>query len=89
MEGALRERLATVELHHYRGRDLCGGYASDRLVRQGFSLVEARRLPAALRYLASALFTALAAYSAGPGLAILWISLAMFFLFSRLQRSGH
>jgi hypothetical protein len=22
MQGALRERLATVELHHYRGRDL-------------------------------------------------------------------
>lgn len=58
-----------------------GGYVSDRLVKQKVSLVEARRLPAALGYLGSALFTALAAYSAGPGLAILWISLAMFFLY--------
>ena len=39
MEGALRERLATVELHHYRGRDraihrlhpcACGGTVASR-----------------------------------------------------------
>jgi MFS family permease len=58
----------------------CGGYASDRLVLRGLPLVKARKLPAALGYLASALFTALAAYSSGPAAAILWISLAMFFL---------
>jgi MFS family permease len=58
----------------------CGGYASDRLVRRGISLVKARKLPTAAGYLASALFTALAAYSGGPAAAILWISLSMFFL---------
>jgi MFS family permease len=58
----------------------CGGYASDRLVALGVPLVKARKLPAALGYLASALFTALASYSDAPGTAILWISLAMFFL---------
>jgi len=73
--------LASIPLFCSILGSFCGGYASDRLVRQGFSLVEARRLPAALGYLASALFTALAAYSTGPGLAILWISLAMFFLY--------
>jgi MFS family permease len=59
-----------------------GGYASDRLVALGMPLIKARKLPAALGYLASGLFTALAAYSSGPGAAILWISLAMFFLWS-------
>jgi len=58
----------------------CGGYASDRFIVLGLPLVKARKLPAAAGYLASGLFTALAAYSNGPGAAILWISLAMFFL---------
>ena len=58
----------------------CGGYASDRLVRFGMPLVKARKVPTALGYLASALFTACAAGSNGPAEAILWISLATFFL---------
>ncbi len=58
----------------------CGGFASDRLILHGVPLVKARKLPAALGYLASGLFTALAAGSNEPASAILWISLAMFFL---------
>ncbi len=58
----------------------CGGYFSDRLVLLGVPLVRARKLPTAFGYLASALFTALAAYASGPEIAVLWISLAMFFL---------
>jgi MFS family permease len=59
----------------------CGGYASDRLVARGMAIVPARKLPAALGYLLSALFTAFAALSTAPAPAILWISLAMFFLY--------
>jgi len=58
-----------------------GGYTSDRLIGRGFSVLQARKLPTALGYLASGLFTALAAYSTEPGPAILWISIAMFFLY--------
>jgi MFS family permease len=58
-----------------------GGYASDRLVARGVPIVQARKLPAALGYLGSALFTAFAALSTAPAPAILWISLAMFFLY--------
>ncbi|MGA7325021.1 MAG: MFS transporter [Rhodomicrobium sp.] len=58
----------------------CGGYVSDRLVLLGVPLISARKIPIAFGYLASALFTAFAAYSNGPEIAILWISLAMFFL---------
>ena len=43
--------------------------------------MQARKLPAAVGYLGSALFTALAAMSTAPALAILWISLAMFSLY--------
>ena len=60
---------------------LCGGYISDRLVKTQASLVEARKLPTSLGYLAAALFTALAAYSTGPVFALLRISAAMFFLY--------
>jgi MFS family permease len=59
----------------------CGGYASDRLIARGMQIVQARKLPAALGYLGSALFTAFAALSTAPARAILWISLAMFFLY--------
>ncbi|MGO9429039.1 MFS transporter [Rhodoblastus sp.] len=57
-----------------------GGYASDRLAARGVPIVQARKLPTALGYLGSGLFTALAAYSTTPGPAILWISIAMFLL---------
>ena len=59
----------------------CGGYASDRLVVRGVSILRARKLPTALGYLGSGLFTALAAMSTQPGPAVLWISLAMFSLY--------
>jgi MFS family permease len=59
----------------------CGGYASDRLVVRGLSILRARKLPTALGYLGSGLFTALAAMSTQPGPAVLWISLAMFSLY--------
>jgi MFS family permease len=59
----------------------CGGYASDRLIARGLSIVRARKLPTALGYLGSGLFTALAAMSTLPGPAVLWISLAMFSLY--------
>jgi MFS family permease len=59
----------------------CGGYASDRLITRGLPIVAARKTPAALGYLASALFTALAAMATAPAPAIVWISLAMFSLY--------
>ena len=43
-------------------------------------LVQARKLPAALGYLGSAVFTAFAAMSTAAAPAIVWISLAMFLL---------
>ena len=72
--------LASIPLICAMIGSFCGGYASDRLVVFGVPLVKARKLPAALGYLASGLFTALAAYSDEPWTAILWMSLAMFFL---------
>jgi MFS family permease len=58
-----------------------GGYASDRLVAGGTSIVKARKLPTALGYIGSGLFTTLAAMSTAPAAAVLWISLAMFSLY--------
>jgi|HubBroStandDraft_1064217.scaffolds.fasta_scaffold10995_3 MFS family permease len=58
----------------------CGGYASDRLIVRGVSIVRARKLPTALGYVGSGLFTALAAISTQPVPAVLWICLAMFSL---------
>jgi len=59
----------------------CGGYASDHLAARGMPIVKARKLPTALGYIGSALFTALAAASSAAGPAVLWISLAMFCLY--------
>jgi MFS transporter, ACS family, L-galactonate transporter len=73
--------LASIPLVCSMFGSFCGGYASDRLVARGMPIVQARKLPAALGYLASALFTAFAALSTAPAPAILWISLAMFFLY--------
>jgi cyanate permease len=44
-------------------------------------IVKARKLPTALGYAGSALFTVFAASSATTGPAVLWISCAMFFLY--------
>jgi MFS family permease len=73
--------LASIPLVCSMFGSLCGGYASDRLIARGMQIVQARKLPAALGYLGSALFTALAALSTALAPAILWVSLAMFFLY--------
>jgi MFS family permease len=73
--------LASIPLVCSMFGSFCGGYASDRLIGRGMPIVQARKLPAALGYLGSALFTACAALSTAPAPAILWISLAMFFLY--------
>ncbi len=73
--------LASIPLVCSMFGSFCGGYVSDRLIARGMPIVHARKLPAALGYLASALFTAFAALSTAPATAILWISLAMFFLY--------
>ena len=72
--------LASIPLVCSIAGSFCGGYASDRLIARGMPLVQARKLPAALGYLGSAVFTAFAAMSTAPAPAIVWISLAMFLL---------
>jgi MFS family permease len=73
--------LASIPLVCSMVGSFCGGYASDRLIARGMPIVQARKLPAALGYLGSALFTAFAALSTAPAPAILWISLALFSLY--------
>jgi MFS family permease len=73
--------LASIPLVCSMFGSFCGGYVSDRLIARGMPIVQARKLPAALGYLGSALFTAFAALSTAPAPAILWISFAMFFLY--------
>lgn len=73
--------LASIPLVCSIAGSFFGGYASDRLTARGLPLVQARKLPAALGYFGSAVFTAFAAFSTAPATAILWISLAMFFLY--------
>lgn len=73
--------LATIPLVCSMIGSLCGGYASDYLAEHGMSIVKARKLPTALGYVGSALFTAFAATSTAAGPAVLWISLAMFCLY--------
>jgi MFS family permease len=73
--------LASIPLVCSIVGSFCGGYASDRLITRGVPIVAARKIPAALGYLASALFTALAAMATAPAPAIVWISLAMFSLY--------
>ena len=73
--------LVTIPLICSMIGSLCGGYASDHLAARGMSIVKARKLPTALGYIGSALFTAFAATSSTPGPAVLWISCAMFCLY--------
>lgn len=73
--------LATIPLVCSIAGSFCGGYASDQLAARGMPIVKARKLPTALGYVGSALFTAFAASSSTTGPAVLWISCAMFFLY--------
>ena len=73
--------LASIPLICSMFGSFWGGYASDRLIARGMPIVQARKLPAALGYLGSAIFTGFAAHSTAPAPAILWISLAMFSLY--------
>jgi MFS family permease len=73
--------LASIPLMFTILGSFCGGYASDWLARSGVPIVQARKLPASLGYVGSGVFTALAAGSAGPGIAIVWMSLALFCLY--------
>ena len=73
--------LATIPLVCSIIGSFCGGYVSDHLTARGMSIVKARKLPTALGYVGSALFTAFAATSSTAGPAVLWISCAMFFLY--------
>ena len=59
---------------------LVGGYATDRLAHSGMGLVASRKVPAAIGYIAAALFCGIAASSEGLGLALGCISASMFFL---------
>src|ERR1700682_3505626 len=80
--------LASIPLVCSIAGSFCGGYASDRLTARGMALVQARKLPAALGYLGSALFTAFAAMSTAPAPAVAWISLAMFSLWFAVAAKG-
>jgi MFS family permease len=73
--------LATIPLVCSMIGSFCGGYASDHLAARGMAIVKARKLPTALGYVGSALFTAFAATSSTAGPAVLWISCAMFCLY--------
>jgi MFS family permease len=73
--------LATIPLVCSMIGSFCGGYGSDYLAARGMSIVKARKLPTALGYVGSALFTAFAAASTAVEPAVLWISLAMFCLY--------
>lgn len=57
-----------------------GGWATDRLATRGMELVASRRLPSILGLLASGLFTVLATTAGNATQAVVFISLAMFFL---------
>ena len=57
-----------------------GGWFTDRLNRRGMELVASRRLPAILGLVLSGVFTVTATTAGSPTQAIVYISLAMFFL---------
>lgn len=57
-----------------------GGWFTDRLSARGMDIIASRRLPSILGLLLSGLFTVIATTAAGPIQAIVFISLAMFFL---------
>ena len=72
--------LVTIPLVCSMIGSFCGGYTSDYLAR-GMPIVRARKLPTALGYLGSAVFTVFAAISTAAWSAVLWISVAMFCLY--------
>ena len=57
-----------------------GGWLTDRLHARGMALVASRRLPSIIGLLLSGLFTVAATMAGSPTQAIVFISLAMFFL---------
>jgi len=57
-----------------------GAWATDRLAARGMELVASRRLPSILGLLASGLFTVVATTAGNATQAVVFISLAMFFL---------
>ena len=57
-----------------------GGWFTDRLNKRGMELVASRRLPAILGLVLSGVFTVTATTASSPTQAIVYISLAMFFL---------
>jgi MFS family permease len=57
-----------------------GGWFTDRLNKRGMELVASRRLPAILGLVLSGVFTVTATTAGSPTQAIVYISLAMFFL---------
>ena len=57
-----------------------GGWFTDRLNARGMDLVASRRLPSIIGLLLSGLFTVIATTAASPTQAIVFISLAMYFL---------
>ncbi len=57
-----------------------GGWFTDRLSARGMDLVASRRLPSIVGLLLSGLFTVIATTAASPTQAIVFISLAMYFL---------
>ncbi|MEJ1978348.1 MAG: MFS transporter [Acetobacteraceae bacterium] len=59
---------------------LVGGYVTDRLAHTGMNIVASRKVPAALGYIASAVFCGIAAYGGELGVALACISASMFFL---------
>ena len=76
--------LASIPLMFAMLGSICGGFASDWLVRMGVPIVQARKIPASLGYVGSSIFTALAAASGGPAIAIVLMSLAQFCLWFAL-----
>lgn len=60
---------------------LSGGHLCDYLVRRGVPLMASRKWPLVIALLGGSLFTALAATAPGSGLAISFISIAMFLLY--------
>lgn len=59
---------------------LAGGYFTDRLAKNGVDLIASRRWPTVAGYVISAAMTTIAAFASGPGMAITFISLSLFFL---------
>ncbi len=57
-----------------------GGWFTDKLNRRGMEIVASRRLPSIIGLLLSGLFTIIATTASSPTQAIVYISLAMFFL---------